>query len=110
MKLLQDGVVAVLAAIGLAAILWMIAGAFFRVGKERLHHVVALVPARGAAGGLEHTVHTLEQLRCEHGGFGAIVIVDCGLNEVGEQIAQLLQREDRDVALCRREELSDILQ
>ena len=110
MKLLQDGLVAMLAAIGLATLLWLIVSAVFRLKKERMDHVVALVPARGGAIGLEHTVHMLEQLRCEHGGFGTIVIVDCGLNEVGEQIAVLLQREDRDVALCRREELPDILQ
>ena len=69
-----------------------------------------MVSARGSAPGLEYTVRRLEQLRCEHGGFGTIVIVDCGLNDVGQQIAGLLQREDRDVALCRREELNDFLQ
>ena len=52
-----------------------------------------MVPARGAANGLEHTVHTLEQLRCDHGGFGAIVIVDCGLSPVGREVAALLSRE-----------------
>jgi len=110
MKLLQDGLVAMLAAIGLATLLWLIVSAVFRLKKESMDHVVALVPARGGAIGLEHTVHALEQLRCEHGGFGTIVIVDCGLNDVGQQIAGLLQREDRDVALCRREELNDFLQ
>ena len=63
-----------------------------------------------AANGLEHTVRTLEQLRYEHGGFGSIVIVDCGLNEVGQQVAALLAREERDVSLCRREEVPDFLQ
>ena len=78
--------------------------------KETLHHVSAVVPARGAANGLEHTVHTLEQLRCDHGGFGGIVIVDCGLSPVGREVAALLSREDRDVALCTREELPDFFQ
>ena len=110
MKLLQDGLVAMLAAIGLATLLWLIVSALFRLKRERMDHVAALVPARGSAIGLEHTVHTLEQVRCEHGGFGTIVIVDCGLNDVGAQIAGLLQREDRDVAVCRREELSNFLQ
>ena len=110
MRLLQDGLVALLAAIGLATLLWLIVSVFFRLKKETLHHVTAMVPARGGANGLEHTVHTLEQLRYEHGGFGAILIVDCGLNEVGRQVAALLSREDRDVALCTREELPDFLQ
>ena len=65
MRLLQDGLVALLAAIGLATLLWLIVSVVFRLHKETLHHVSALVPARGAANGLEHTVHTLEQLRYE---------------------------------------------
>jgi len=99
-----------LAAIGLATVLWLIASVFFRLKKETLHHVSAVVPARGAANGLEHTVHTLEQLRYEHGGFGSIVIVDCGLGQVGRQVAALLSQEDRDVALCTRAELPDFFQ
>ena len=55
-------------------------------------------------------MHTLEQLRCDHGGFGGIVIVDCGLSPVGREVAALLSREDRDVALCTREELPDFFQ
>ena len=110
MRLLQDGLVAMLAAIGLATLLWLVVSVFLRLRRETLHHVVAMVPARGAANGLEHTVRTLEQLRYEQGGFGSIVIVDCGLNEVGRQVAALLAREERDVSLCRREELADYLQ
>lgn len=110
MRLLQDGLVAMLAAIGLATLLWLAVSVFLRIRRETLHQVVALVPARGAANGLEHAVRTLEQLRYEHGGFGSIVIVDCGLNEVGQQVAALLAREERDVSLCRREEVPDFLQ
>ena len=110
MRLLQDGLVALLAAIGLATLLWLIVSVLFRLRKETLHHVSAVVPARGAANGLEHTVPTLEQLRCDHGGFGGIVIVDCGLSPVGREVAALLSREDRDVALCTREELPDFFQ
>ena len=110
MRLLQDGVVAMLAVIGLATLLWLVVSVFLRMKKESLRHVLALVPARGGANGLEHAVHTLEQLRYEHGGFGTIVIVDCGLNEVGRQMAALLAREDRDVALCAREEIGEFLQ
>ena len=110
MRLLQDGLVAMLAAIGLAMLLWLIVSIFIRMKKETLHHVLAVIPARGGANGLEHTVHVLEQLRYDHGGFGTILIVDCGLNEVGRQVAALLSKEDRDVALCLREELPSFLQ
>ena len=107
MKLLQDGIVAMLAAVGLATLLWLAASLFLRFRREALCQVAAMVPARGSAGGLVHTVRALEQLRRDHGGFGSIVIVDCGLNQVGRQVAALLARDERDVALCGREELAD---
>ena len=110
MRLLQDGLVAMLAAVGVASILWLLAGLVLRFPRETLHQVVALVPARGGANGLEHAVRTLEQLRGQYGGFGSIVIVDCGLNEVGRQVAALLAREERDVSLCTRENIGEFLQ
>ena len=88
---------AMLAAIGLATLLWLAVSVFLRLRRETLHHVVAMVPARGAANGLEHTVRTLEQLRYEQGGFGSIVIVDCGLNEVGRQVAALLRQSASEI-------------
>ena len=44
MRLLQDGLVALLAAIGLATLLWLIVSVLFRLRKETLHHVSAVVP------------------------------------------------------------------
>ena len=111
MKLLQDGVIAMLAAIGLATLLWLAVSVFLRLrGRTTIYHTVAMIPSRGGANGLEHTIHALEQLRCDGGYFGAIVIVDCGLSAEGQQVAALLARQERDIFLCKREELPNFLQ
>ena len=111
MKLLQDGVIAMLAAVGLATLLWLAVSLFLRLGRRTtICHAVAVIPSRGGANGLEHTIHALEQLRCDGGGFGAIVIVDCGLSEEGRQMVALLARQERDIFLCSREEIPNFLQ
>ncbi len=110
MRLLQDGVIAMLAAIGLATILWVLVSIFLRARKRVFPNVAAVVPAKGAGENLEYTVHELEQLRYEQGGFGTILMVDCGLTAEGRELVQLLMREEDYVALCRREELADYFQ
>ena len=49
MQLLQDGVIALLAAIGLTALLWSLAGWIFRPRGRIPGTVFLLVPVRGAA-------------------------------------------------------------
>ena len=78
MRLLQDGVVAALAAIGLTA-----------------------------AKTLEYTVRALLRSRYEEGGFSRVVIVDCGLADEPRRVAELLCRSEYEVYLCQREELTD---
>ena len=110
MRLLQDGLVAMLAAVGLATILWMVASLFIRNRRRLFSNVAAVVQARGAGENLEYTVHTLSQLRYDRGAFGTIVILDCGLTEEGRELAQLLTREEDCVALCPREQAADYFQ
>lgn len=110
MAYLQDGIVAMLAAIGIATLLWLLVSLFLKPRRETLPHAVVLLPARGSGSGMEHGVRLLRELRLTSGGFGAIVIVDCGLNEEGRQMARLLTRQERDISLAAREELVDFLQ
>ena len=111
MKLLQDGVIAMLAAVGLATLLWLAVSLFLRLGRRTtICHAVAVIPSRGGANGLEHTIHALDQLRCDGGGFSGIVIADCGLSEEGRRMAALLARQERDIFFCSREELPNFLQ
>ena len=90
MQLWQDGLVAMLAAIGLASLMWMVVRALFFAQPER-------------------QVHTLERMRREQGVLGMILLVDCGLTDEGQRVSRLLAREDRWVALCQMEEIGRYL-
>ena len=110
MRLLEDALVALLAAVGLAQILWLAVRLMLDRGeRRRLDHVAAVIPAAGGGAGLEQTVRALEQLRRETGGFRPIIMLDCGLSQEGTMVAELLAREERAVALCRPEELRETL-
>ena len=104
MRLLQDGVVAALSAIGLACVLWMLLSAVLHPRRHSTLETLALVPARGAAPELEHTVRMLQRSRYEDGGFTHIVILDCGMDEEARRVAALLCHDDYDVSLCEKAE------
>ncbi len=110
MRLWQDGLTAMLAAVGLATILWMVVGLFLRRKRRLFSRVTAVVRGEGDGADLEYTVRTLSQLRYEQGAFGAILILDCGLDETGRRIAELLEREEECVALRRRDEAEQFFQ
>lgn len=82
MELLQDGVIAALAAIGLAAVLWLLAGLV--LGREAPVQASYLVPVRGDAPALELTLRRLSESRRL-----PVILVDCGLTEVGRRRLQL---------------------
>ena len=109
MQLWQDGLVALLASIGLASIMWTVIRAVLYAGETRREGVVALLPASGGGEGLEEQVKTLHALRGEQEIFGMVLLVDCGLTEEGRKLAGLLARQDRWVTLCRRDEVAEYL-
>ena len=109
MQLWQDGLVALLASVGLASIMWTVVRAVLYAGPDRRRGVVALLPAAGSGDGLEEQVKTLRALRGEQELFGMVLLVDCGLNEEGRKLAKLLARQDRWVSLCRQEEIAAYL-
>ena len=95
MQLLQDGLVAMLAAIGLASIMWMVVKAVLYAPLERR---------------LEGQIRIMERLRKEQALVGTVLLVDCGLTEEGLRLARLLARDRRWVAVCAREEIGGYLQ
>ena len=98
MRLLQDGVVAALAAIGLTAVIFLLVSAI---------PATAVIETCGEAKTLEYTVRALLRSRYEEGGFSRVVIVDCGLADEPRRVAELLCRSEYEVYLCQREELTD---
>ena len=110
MELLHDGVIAALSAIGLTAVIWVIAGAILHPRRRGTIDAVAVIPASGAAENLEYTVRALERSRYEVGGFTRIVILDCGLSDDALKVAEILCRDDYDVTLCKKETLSNLFE
>lgn len=98
MQILLDALLALFAAVGIAALGWLLFGRMWlsREGPG----IRAVVPARGDGAGLEQTVRGALWLRDCAGGRCAVVIVDCGLNEQGRALAQLLADREPEVWLC----------
>ena len=107
MRLLQDGVVAALAAIGLTTIIFLFLSAIVHPRRRDALPAPAVVEACGDGRALEYTVRALLRSRYEEGGFSRVVIVDCGLSEKPRCAAELLCRSEYEVYLCKKEELTD---
>ena len=99
MQLLQDGVIAALAAVGLATIVWFTVTALTHPRERVRSETAVIVPARGAA-------EALESERYASGGFSRIIIADCGMDEDAQRVAQLLCRESFDVTVCPQGDLA----
>ena len=83
MELLQDGVVAALAAIGVTALIWLAASLL--LWRERPVDAVYLVRVSGDGTGLDVTLRRLAQSRRL-----PVLLVDCGLTAEGRRAAELL--------------------
>lgn len=107
MRLLQDGVVAALAAIGLTTLIFLFLSAIVHPRRRDALPATAVVEACGDGRALEYTVRSLLRSRYEEGGFSRVVIVDCGLSEEPRNVAELLCRSEYEVYLCKKEDLTD---
>ena len=101
MEVLQDGVLAFLAATGLAALFWLLTGWFRRREPAR---AVLLVPARGS-GDFSGPVAQLLDLRRQLRGAVPIVLCDCGLEGADLRRARELTERYDNVLLLAPEEI-----
>lgn len=97
MELLQDGVVAALAAIGVTALIWLAASLL--LWRERPVDAVYLVRVSGDGTGLDVTLRRLAQSRRL-----PVLLVDCGLTDEGRRAAALLS--DMNTKLLTPQELA----
>ena len=108
MTLLQDGVIALLAAVGLTAILWLLADMILRRREEV--PVVLLLPLKDAAEEMEYQVYCLMEVRARTGRYTPIILVDCGLQEAARSRAEELTQTYTCVIMMRADELPRYLQ
>ena len=95
MTLLQDGLIAFLSAVGLTALVWLVAGAVLHTGRPIVPGLLLVLPLRGEALAMEADVRELRRLQSRLPG-ARMVLVDCGLTEDARGLAQYLaDRETR---------------
>ena len=93
MTLLADTVMALLAAIGLAAVLYLLVRS--TAGKKELCSPVYLIlPVSERTKEMEQSVAELQLLRRRYGGAAKVVLLDAGMEEEQCRMARILQRED----------------
>ena len=109
MNLWQDGLLALLAAIGLASIMWTAVRAVLFAGPSVRREFAAMLPVQGDGEHLEEQIRALQRLRQEQGVFGTALLVDCGLSGEGRKLADILTREYRWVRLCGKDEVGAYL-
>lgn len=98
-----NGVLAFLAAVGIAALVWLVTGVLLRRRPPEVPAVLVL-PACGGAEALEGWVRTLLEVRSQLGRSAEIAVVDCGLTAEGARRVRLLaQRFDKIMVLDRGE-------
>ena len=97
MELMQDGVVAALAAIGVTALLWLAASVLLY--RESPVDAVYVIKVCGDAAGLDAALRILAQNRRL-----PVLLVDCGLTDEGRRAAALLS--DMNTKLLTLQELA----
>ena len=100
---------AFLAAVGIAALVWLVAGILLR-GRQAEVPATLMLPVCGGGEALEGWVRTLHEIRPQLGRTAGIVIVDCGLTAEGLRRAELLTRRFPKVTVLDREELEQIIE
>ena len=97
MELIQDGVLAFLAAVGITTCVWLVAGAFLP-SRCRNPEVRLLLPLQGDAPTLEADLREL--LRTRHTlPLAKILLVDCGMTDEARQTAEYFCRRRQNVEL-----------
>ena len=104
MTLLQDGVIAFLSAVGVTALVWIVAGALFRAGRPAIPGVLLVLPLRGEALAMEADVRELRRLRRQLPG-ARILLADCGMSADARALAAYLADRTEGVALTEGPEI-----
>ena len=105
MVLLQDGIIAFLSAVGLTAIVWLVAGVILHTGRPAVPGLLLVLPLRGEALAMEADVRELRRLQGQLPGT-RIVLADCGLTEDARALARYLTDREENALLVGKEEFN----
>ena len=103
MVLLQDGLIAFFSAVGLTAVVWLVAGAVLHAGRPTVPGLLLVLPLRGEALAMEADVRELRRIQGSLPG-AKIVLADCGLTEDARGLARYLADREKNAELVSAEE------
>ena len=103
-------VVALLAALGLLSLGWLLFGRLLApVGGRKGGRIYAVIPASGDGEHLENDVDGLLWLRGGELAKFPILVADCGLNDRGKTVAAVLSGRETNLTVCPAEDLGEYL-
>ena len=108
MEILLDGIVAFLAAVGLTAVIWLLAD---RLVQRRMPVTpgTLVLPLRGTAEQIEWAVYRACRLRRELGEQTALVLLDCGLEEASRRRAEILAGNNERMTVLVPSQLEEFI-
>jgi len=108
MSIVTDGVIAFLASVGLAVLIWLPVDWLLRRREVSLHAAVVL-PLRGAAEEMDYAVYTACRVRGRLGRYTPVLLVDCGLEEKSRLRAELLAENNNCVTVLAPSQLEETI-
>lgn len=101
MYLLQDGILAFLCAVGLATVIWFLAGALLHSGRPAIPGLMLVLPLQGEALSMEADVRELRRLQSQLPG-AKIVLRDCGMTAQARALAEYLVQREENAELIQK--------
>ncbi len=110
MELWRDGLIAFLAATGLAAIFWLVAGQILRLRLWAPQGAVLVLAISGHEPQIEKRVRRAQETAWSMKMPPRIVVADCGMDDMTRRAAEELSAWDTTFILCRADDLKRILE
>ena len=101
MYLLQDGILAFLSAVGLATVIWFMAGALLHSGRPAIPGLMMVLPLQGEALSMEADVRELRRLQNQLPG-AKIILRDCGMTAQARALAEYLVQREENAELTQK--------
>lgn len=103
MTILRDGFLAFVSAVGVATLVWLLAGPLLRAGRSPAPGLLLVLPVRGEALALENDMRELRRLQSQVPK-SRIILVDCGLTRDAWELANYLADREKNAAVVKEEE------
>lgn len=102
MSVFQDGVIAFFSAVGVATVVWLLAGTLLHARRPAMPGVLLVLPLRGEALAMEADVRELRRLRRQLPG-ARLVLADCGMTEDARALARYLADREPNAEMVEAE-------